>query len=55
MNKIFTKILKSSQIITKNIEKYNVDWMNKFHGKAQTILFVPGYIRGIHINYSPPC
>lgn len=38
MKNIFTKILKSSQIITKNIEKYNVDWMNKFHGKAQTIL-----------------
>ena len=38
MKSIFTKILKSNQIITKNIEKYNVDWMNKFHGKAQTIL-----------------
>jgi len=34
MKNIFTKILKTNQIITKNIEKYNVDWMNKFHGKA---------------------
>lgn len=38
MKSIFNKILKSNQIITKNIEKYNVDWMNKFYGKAQTIL-----------------
>ena len=38
MKSIFTKILKSNQIITKNIEKYNVNWMNKFYGKAQTIL-----------------
>lgn len=38
MKKFFDNILKKNQIVTKNIEKYNIDWMKKYNGKANTVL-----------------